>query len=76
MQQAEAVSCAGVAQHDFRHQFGPAIGRDRRSDDAVSRRDRLAEAVRRALPELIKLERYERRAAALRDRFLRPSIIE
>ena len=33
--------------------------------------DRLAEAVRRALPELIKLDRYERRAAALRDRGLR-----
>jgi hypothetical protein len=32
--------------------------------------DRLAEAVRRALPELIKLDRYERRAAALRDRGL------
>jgi hypothetical protein len=30
--------------------------------------DRSAEAVRRALPELLKLERYERRAAALRDR--------
>ena len=33
--------------------------------------DRLAEAVRRALPELKKLDRYERRAAALRDRGLR-----
>jgi hypothetical protein len=33
--------------------------------------DRLAEAVRRALPELIKLDRYERRAAALRDSGLR-----
>jgi hypothetical protein len=30
--------------------------------------DRTAEAVRRALPELIKLERYERRAAARRDK--------
>jgi hypothetical protein len=30
--------------------------------------ERLAEAVRRALPELIKLERYERRFSALRDR--------
>ncbi len=34
--------------------------------------DRLAEAVRRALPELLKLDRYERRAAALRDQALRP----
>jgi hypothetical protein len=33
--------------------------------------DRLAEAVRRALPELIKLDRYERRAASLRDHALR-----
>ena len=33
--------------------------------------DRLAEAVRRALPELLKLDRYERRAAAIRDRCLR-----
>jgi hypothetical protein len=33
--------------------------------------DRLAEAVRRALPELVKLDRYERRAAALRDQGLR-----
>ena len=32
--------------------------------------DRLAEAVRRALPELLQLDRYERRAAALRDRSL------
>jgi hypothetical protein len=30
--------------------------------------ERTAEAIRRALPELIKLERYERRAAARRDR--------
>ncbi len=30
--------------------------------------ERLAEAVRRALPELLKLDRYERRAAALRER--------
>ena len=30
--------------------------------------DRLAEAIRRLLPELRKLERYERRAAARRDR--------
>ena len=30
--------------------------------------ERLAEAVRRALPELLKLDRYERRAAAARDR--------
>ena len=33
--------------------------------------DRLAEAVRRALRELLRLDRYERRAAALRDRCLR-----
>jgi hypothetical protein len=31
----------------------------------------LAEAVQRAIPELIKLERYERRTSALRDRALR-----
>jgi hypothetical protein len=30
--------------------------------------DRSAEAVRRVLPELRKLDRYERRAAARRDR--------
>jgi hypothetical protein len=30
--------------------------------------DRVAEAIRRALPEIVKLERYERRAAARRDR--------
>ncbi len=33
--------------------------------------DRLTEAIRLALPELLKLDRYERRAAALRDRSLR-----
>jgi hypothetical protein len=33
--------------------------------------DRSAEAVRRALPELLKFERYERRAAARRDRAIR-----
>jgi hypothetical protein len=33
--------------------------------------ERLAEAVRRALPELLKLDRYERRAAIRRDRSLR-----
>jgi hypothetical protein len=32
--------------------------------------DRSAEAIRRVLPELYKLERYERRAAARRDRAL------
>jgi hypothetical protein len=30
--------------------------------------DRSAEAMRRALPELLKLDRYERRASAMRDR--------
>ena len=33
--------------------------------------ERLAEAVRRALPELLKLDRYERRAAAARERSVR-----
>jgi hypothetical protein len=33
--------------------------------------ERLAEAVRRALPELLKLDRYERRAAAVRERSVR-----
>ncbi|MFL6827523.1 MAG: hypothetical protein ACJ8E2_13780 [Bradyrhizobium sp.] len=33
--------------------------------------ERTAEAVRRALPELIKLDRYESRAAARRDKALR-----
>ncbi len=33
--------------------------------------DRLAEAVRRALPELLKLDRYKRRAAAIRERSIR-----
>ena len=33
--------------------------------------DRLAEAVRRVLPELRKLDRYERRAAAQRERAVR-----
>lgn len=32
---------------------------------------RLAEAVRRVLPELLKLDRYERRAAAVRERAVR-----
>jgi hypothetical protein len=30
--------------------------------------DRSTEAMRRALPELLKLDRYERRASAMRDR--------
>jgi hypothetical protein len=42
------------------------------SDEA----DRLAEAVRRALPELLKLDRYERRAVALRDRSVRRLKVE
>jgi hypothetical protein len=33
--------------------------------------DRSAEAIRRALPELLKLDRYERRASARRDRAIR-----
>jgi hypothetical protein len=33
--------------------------------------DRTAEAVRRALPDLLKLDRYERRACARRDRAIR-----
>jgi hypothetical protein len=33
--------------------------------------ERLADAVRRALPELVKLDRYERRAAAVRQRSIR-----
>jgi hypothetical protein len=33
--------------------------------------DRTAEAIRRSLPELIKLDRYERRAALLLDRTMR-----
>jgi hypothetical protein len=37
----------------------------------VTEPERTAETVRRALPELIKLERYERRAAAKRDRSMR-----
>jgi hypothetical protein len=37
----------------------------------ITEPERTAEAVRRALPELIKLDRYERRAAAQRDRALR-----
>jgi hypothetical protein len=32
---------------------------------------RMAEAMRRAFPELIKLDRYERRVAARRDRAMR-----
>jgi hypothetical protein len=32
---------------------------------------RTVEAVRRALPELVRLNRYERRAAARRDRAIR-----
>jgi len=32
---------------------------------------RTTEAVRRALPELLRLNRYERRAAARRDRAIR-----
>jgi hypothetical protein len=34
----------------------------------------LAEAVWRAVPELVKLERYERRASALRDRAIRSAL--
>jgi hypothetical protein len=54
-----------------------ALGRDRvarsepidRSASMPSAEpDRLAEAIRRVLPQLVKLERYERRAAARRDR--------
>jgi hypothetical protein len=37
----------------------------------VTEPERTAEAVRRVLPELIRLDRYERRAAAQRDRSLR-----
>jgi hypothetical protein len=33
--------------------------------------ERTAEAVRRALPELVKLNRYESRAVARRDRAIR-----
>jgi len=33
--------------------------------------DRTAEAIRRALPQLLKIDRYERRAAARRDRAVR-----
>jgi hypothetical protein len=33
--------------------------------------DRLTEAIRRVLPEVVKLDRYERRAAARRDRAVR-----
>jgi hypothetical protein len=36
--------------------------------------ERSAEALRRALPELLKLDRYERRAAARRDRAIRQLI--
>ncbi|HEY6619406.1 MAG TPA: hypothetical protein VIY68_07670 [Steroidobacteraceae bacterium] len=36
----------------------------------LSNVDRIADAVRRALPELVKLDRYERRAALQRDRSL------
>jgi hypothetical protein len=38
--------------------------------------DRLAEAVRRVLPELRKLDRYERRAAARRDRAVLNLLVE
>jgi hypothetical protein len=38
--------------------------------------DRSAEAIRRALPELRKLERYERRAAARRDRAVVNIVVE
>jgi hypothetical protein len=37
----------------------------------LSEPERTAEAVRRALPELLKLDRYERHAAALRERSFR-----
>jgi len=36
--------------------------------------ERLAEAVRRALPELLKLDRYERRAAVVRERSVKSII--
>ncbi len=41
------------------------------SRGAIVRTERTAEAIRRALPELIKLERYEQRAATRRDQATR-----
>jgi hypothetical protein len=41
----------------------------------TSEPERSAEAVRRALPELVKLDRYERRAATRRDRATRQIIV-
>jgi hypothetical protein len=48
------------------------INRCRRGQThSVHERSRYAEALRLALPELLKLDRYERRAAARRDRAIR-----
>jgi hypothetical protein len=38
--------------------------------------DRTAEAVRRALPDLLKLDRYERRASARRDRAVQNLVVD
>jgi hypothetical protein len=47
---------------------------DPSTDMPTSEPGRMAEAVRRALPELGKLDRYETRAAARRDRAIREII--
>jgi hypothetical protein len=36
-----------------------------------SEQDRMLEAMRRVMPEFVKLERYEKRAAGRRDRAIR-----
>jgi hypothetical protein len=41
---------------------------DRSASMPSAEPDRVAEAIRRVLPEIVKLDRYERRAAARRDR--------
>jgi hypothetical protein len=61
----------------FMQQFGARLGRPPKfADDDVpemptEKPQRTAEAVRRALPALLKLQRYEARAVARRDQAIR-----
>lgn len=48
-----------------------ALGQPDRPPDLTRPPDRFAEAMQRALPELVKLDRYERRASARRDAAVR-----
>jgi hypothetical protein len=62
---AEAIRLLKALERDGAARSEPI---DRPASMPSAEPDRLAEAIRRALPELVKLDRYERRAAARRDR--------